>query len=167
MVTNDQVLSVLKQVMDPELPINIVDLGMVEKLEISEEGIVDVFLTPTFSGCPALDYIQNEVKETIAAKLNVNDCKVHWSFAVQWNPDLISIEGRKQLLEYGIHVPELGKGKSEDDDGSTCPYCASKNVEKLSHYGPSLCRSIFYCNECRIPFEHMKCKRQLSKVKWD
>jgi ring-1,2-phenylacetyl-CoA epoxidase subunit PaaD len=148
MVTNqNQAMEILKQVMDPEIPtLSIVDLGMVEDVRVDAAG-VHIDLMPTFLGCPALDMIRERVE---AAFPNVQTV-VKFIHTKPWTSDLISIQGRESLREWGIAPPAAGSGNPV-----LCPFCGSGNTSRSSHFGSSLCRSLYYCQDCAQPFEHMK-----------
>lgn len=148
-VTEADVLQVLKGVEDPEMPISIVDLGIVEGVAVGEKGAVTVTLMPTFTGCPALEVIEKKVKDALKERLNVADVEVKWTFGGEWSTEKITEEGRVALKSFGIAVaPKPGKVE--------CPYCRSHNVVRESAFGCSLCREIYYCNDCKNPFESMR-----------
>ncbi len=150
--------SVLEQVNDPEIPtISIVDLGIVTKIISESEKQAYVQLTPTFSGCPALKIMENLVS---AALLNAgfNEIKVETSFETQWNSNLISEKGLAALKKHGLAPPPKHDGYIELDVLSDipCPLCNSRNTTLQTPFGPTLCRSIHYCNNCSNAFEAFK-----------
>ena len=141
------VMDVLRTVHDPEIPtISIVDLGIVEHVAVSESRI-DVELLPTFVGCPALDVIRDAVLEALVPL--GRPAKVEFTWRVPWTSDRISEIGREQLAKSGFAPP------AEPAD-VRCPYCASDRVAMDSAFGPTQCRSLFYCRDCRQPFEAFK-----------
>ncbi len=137
----------LTEVPDPELPVlSVVDLGIVHRVEIEDTGIRVVIL-PTFVGCPALDVIRASITERLGAfGLPVT---VDTTFEVPWTSDRISAAGKQALAAVGIAPP------SEPADVH-CPFCASDRVVMDSAFGPTQCRSLFYCRACRQPFEALK-----------
>ena len=150
--------SVLEQVNDPESPtISIVDLGIVTKIISDSEKQAYVQLTPTFSGCPALKIMENLVS---AALLNAgfDEIKVETSFETQWNSNLISEKGLVALKKHGLAPPPKHEGYIELDVLSDipCPLCNSRNTTLQTPFGPTLCRSIHYCNNCSNAFEAFK-----------
>lgn len=150
--------SVLEQVNDPEIPtISIVDLGIVTKIISDSEKQAYVQLTPTFSGCPALKIMENLVS---AALLNAgfDEIKVETSFETQWNSNLISEKGLVALKKHGLAPPPKHEGYIELDVLSDipCPLCNSRNTTLQTPFGPTLCRSIHYCNNCSNAFEAFK-----------
>jgi ring-1,2-phenylacetyl-CoA epoxidase subunit PaaD len=153
-----QIKTVLEQVNDPEIPtISIVDLGIVTKIISEKENQAYVQLTPTFSGCPALKIMENLVS---AALLNAgfNEIKVETSFETQWNSNLISEKGLVALKKHGLAPPPKHDGYIELDVLSDipCPLCNSRNTTLQTPFGPTLCRSIHYCNNCSNAFEAFK-----------
>jgi ring-1,2-phenylacetyl-CoA epoxidase subunit PaaD len=154
----EQIKSVLEQVNDPEIPtISIVDLGIVTKIISEKENQAYVQLTPTFSGCPALKIMENLVS---AALFNAgyNEVKVETSFETQWNSNLISEKGLIALKKHGLAPPPKHDGYIELDVLSDipCPLCNSRNTTLQTPFGPTLCRSIHYCNNCSNAFEAFK-----------
>ena len=134
----------LADIADPEIPlISIVDLGIVERVDVSD-GVIHVELLPTFVGCPALDAIRVAVEARLAEFGRPVD--VQFGFAVPWTTDRITERGRRHLAKSGFAPP--------GDD--TCPYCGSSNVLTDNLFGPTQCRSTRYCRSCRQPFEALK-----------
>jgi ring-1,2-phenylacetyl-CoA epoxidase subunit PaaD len=147
-VTVAAILSALADVADPEIPaISIVDLGIVHRVAIGPDGGIAVELLPTFVGCPAIEAIRAAVHARLATFGRPVD--VALTFEVPWTSERISPTGRRQLRESGFAPP------AEPADVH-CPYCDSANVAMDSAFGPTLCRSLFYCRACRQPFESFK-----------
>ena len=137
----------LAAVPDPELPVvSIVELGMVHDVAVDDERI-RVTLLPTFIGCPAIALIREAVGRALADL--GREVTVETSFVVPWTSDRISPAGRANLAAAGIAPP------AEPAD-VRCPYCASARVVMDSSFGPTPCRSLFYCRDCRQPFEALK-----------
>lgn len=137
----------LRTVHDPEIPtVSIVDLGLVERVSVTAHEI-RVELLPTFVGCPALDLIRGAVVAALAP-LGL-PVVAAFTWRVPWTSDRISDVGRAQLAVSGFAPP------AEPSD-VRCPYCASARVEMDSAFGPTQCRSLFYCRDCRQPFEAFK-----------
>lgn len=142
-----RIRSMVAAIPDPELPvISIGDLGMIHEVGVDEGSIV-VTVLPTFVGCPALEVIRSSIAERLAGE--VQPVRVDVSFAVPWTTERITAAGRTALREAGIAPP------SEPGD-VRCPHCASGNVVMDSAFGPTQCRSLYYCRDCRQPFEAMK-----------
>lgn len=149
------VQSALMEVNDPEIPtLSVVELGMVHKVD-SVDGAVHIQMTPTFVGCPALAFIRKNVEERIEQVEGVQSVTVDFVFDEVWTTDKISTEGKRKLREFGIAPPActlLGMKSLRAD----CPYCGSANTRVENLFGPTACRSLFYCTDCRQPFEAMK-----------
>ena len=144
--------------MDPEIPtISLVDLGIVTDINISEDNFVTVTLTPTFSGCPALRVMEDLVKERVL-NLDVSGVEVKTTFDVQWNTNMITDKGLAALKKHGLAPPEKHNGLVQIEllDHVKCPYCESRNTIVKSPFGPTLCRSLHYCNNCLQAFEQFK-----------
>ena len=141
------VRALLRTVTDPEIPsVSIVDLGMVERVEVGPAGI-EVELLPTFVGCPAQELIRAAVIGALAPLGRA--AIVGFSFRVPWTSDRITELGRKQLTSAGFAPPA-------EPAAVRCPYCGSGLVAMDSAFGPTQCRSLFYCRACRQPFEAFK-----------
>jgi ring-1,2-phenylacetyl-CoA epoxidase subunit PaaD len=147
LVTRDRVREVLRTVHDPEIPtVSIVDLGVVERVAVTPDRI-EVELLPTFVGCPALEVIRASV---IAALDPLGyPASVEFTWRVPWTSDRITALGRERLAASGFAPPA-------DPADVRCPYCGSDHVAMDSAFGPTQCRSLFYCRACRQPFESFK-----------
>ena len=146
--STEAVMAALAEVADPEIPaISIVDLGIVHRAEVDPDGRIHVDLLPTFVGCPAIDAIRWAVSERLA--VFDRPVEVEISFAVPWTSDRITPAGRRHLRESGFAPPA-------EPENVRCPYCDSASVVMDSAFGPTLCRSLFYCRSCRQPFESFK-----------
>ncbi|MGG1400893.1 1,2-phenylacetyl-CoA epoxidase subunit PaaD [Bacillus salipaludis] len=150
-----QVLDVLNEVKDPEIDtVSIIDLGMVEEV-MAENGVIEIKILPTFLGCPALSIIQKNIENAVKAIEDVEKVKVEFINHPPWTSDRISEKGRNGLKAFGIAPPP----RLMDSDGSwhvDCPYCGSTYVTMDNIFGPTACRSILYCKNCKNPFEAMK-----------
>jgi ring-1,2-phenylacetyl-CoA epoxidase subunit PaaD len=157
-VTEAQVWDALAEIPDPEIPvISLVDLGVVKNIAV-ENGTVRVDFTPTFMGCPALDVMQRAMEAKIAALGAVPEVTVRLDDS--WSTDDITAEGREKLREAGFAPPaprSLGKLELVQlQRGFRCPYCGSTETKLENLFGPTPCRSIRYCEDCRQPFEQFK-----------
>ncbi len=150
-VRHRRVLELLAGVMDPEMPIGIVDLGIVVSVELdvsNSEGIA-VDLMPTFLGCSAQMFIENDVRDMLRGE-GFSDVLVKWTRTESWSPKLISESGRAAIKSIGIAV------RSGDVESLVCPYCESDHVQLQAEVGSSLCRSMAYCEACMTPFEYLR-----------
>ena len=157
-ISDKEVYKALKEVMDPEIPgLPITELGIVTKIETAEKAVY-VQLTPTFSGCPALKIIEDMVKARLEQMDSFEEIRVETSFETQWTTDLITEEGRAALKKHGLTPPQQNPGYIELDvlSDTPCPFCDSKNTTLKSPFGPTLCRSLHYCNNCKQGFEGFK-----------
>ena len=143
-----EVRAALAAVPDPELPVlSVVDLGIVHRVDVRGDAI-DVAILPTFVGCPALDVIRSTIAERLGEAFG-RPVRVETTFEVPWTSDRISVVGRAALKRAGIAPPA-------DPAAMRCPFCESANVVMDSAFGPTQCRSLFYCRDCRQPFEALK-----------
>ena len=145
----------LADVADPEIPVvSVVDLGIVRSVERSAER-VRVEILPTFVGCPAIDAIKAAIEERLAPLARRVDVAI--SFAEPWTSDRITPGGRRKLRESGFAPPSAAGAAPIALGGVTpCPYCGSRRTALENAFGPTACRSIHYCTECRQPFEAFK-----------
>ena len=160
-VAVDSVWQALAAVPDPEIPVvSVVDLGLVHSVELDAERL-RVELLPTFVGCPALDLIRTSVAERLAGMAPV--VEVEMTFAVPWTSERITADGRRKLRQSGFAPP--GPALPSDRPlfatittrpTAACPFCGSADTTMENAFGPTLCRSIFWCNRCRQPFEQFK-----------
>ncbi len=159
MVSEKEIWKALEEVMDPEIPtISMVDLGIVTTVTVSEnEESAHVTLIPTFSGCPALKVMEEMVSEKVHS-LGVKNVTVETNFDIPWTTDRITEKGRKALLQHGLAPPPENAGMIELNVLSdvACPYCGSRNTRLTTPFGPTLCRSMHYCDNCLQAFEQFK-----------
>lgn len=155
----EKILDALHQVKDPEIPvISVVDLGIIIDIDIDDDQNVLIKMTPTFSGCPALQIMQLQVQKKASEVEGVNKAKVEVDKETSWTSNRISDQGRKAIKEFGLAPPP----RFEDDlDVSTiekvqCPYCDSEDSILKTPFGSTLCRAIHYCNGCKQSFEQFK-----------
>jgi ring-1,2-phenylacetyl-CoA epoxidase subunit PaaD len=157
-VTADEVWAALAEIPDPEIPvISLVDLGVVKNVAV-DDGTVHVDFTPTFMGCPALEVMQHAMESKIAALGAVPVVSVRLDDS--WSTDDITPSGREKLRAAGFAPPAPRPASKLEltqlQRGFRCPYCASTNTKLENLFGPTPCRSIRYCEDCRQPFEQFK-----------
>ncbi len=154
----EQVLEWLDQVPDPEIPVlTITDLGIVRGVTIDEEVVVE--LTPTYSGCPATEVIEQSVVEKLH-KQGIQNVTIKRVLSPPWTTDWITETGRNKLRDYGIAPPAAGGSKRELLHGRhaiACPRCESTNTEVVSEFGSTACKASYKCCDCLEPFEYFKC----------
>ena len=145
----------LADVPDPEIPtVSVVDLGVVGSVEVAADR-VRVELLPTFVGCPAIDAMAQAVRDRVAPL--AEHVEVAVSFREPWTTERITEEGRRKLRESGFAPPMPGGGVLVPLlPAATCPYCDSRRTVLENAFGPTQCRAIHYCTDCRQPFEQFK-----------
>lgn len=161
MVTADQIWGYLEEVFDPEVPVLTVnDLGVVRNVS-EENGNWVVTITPTYSGCPAMKRIEDDIVEKLAEK-GVDNVKVDLVLAPAWTTDWITENGKRKLKEYGIAPPVNEPDKSvlfAEPFVVPCPKCNSTNTRMISQFGSTACKAHYQCNDCLEPFDYFKCLR--------
>jgi len=148
----------LEEVKDPEIPVlSLNDLGVITGIDVDSSGKVTVNMTPTFTGCPAMDVMQQDIKDVLVKK-GIKDHEVIVSFKTQWNSNMISERGRKALKDFGLAPPPEHNMIVDIDiiERASCPHCNSENTEMKTPFGPTLCRSMHYCHNCLQAFEQFK-----------
>jgi ring-1,2-phenylacetyl-CoA epoxidase subunit PaaD len=147
-------------VVDPEIPVlTIADLGVLRDIVVGAGGEIEVAITPTYSGCPAMNMIALEV-ELALAKAGLPGARVRVVLSPAWTTDWMSAEGRRKLRAYGIAPPPLpgaARGALFGQACVACPICGSAETEQLAEFGSTSCKSLWRCRACREPFDHFKC----------
>lgn len=160
-ITKERVLELLAEIPDPEIPvINIVELGIVRDVVIKPDGL-EVKITPTYSGCPAMKMIENQIVEHMH-EAGFADVKVVTTFTPAWTTDWLTPEAKEKMRRYGIAPPGMVADHTDDlfsfkARPVPCPYCSSDNTKRQAEFGSTPCKAQYYCNDCREPFEHFKC----------
>ena len=143
---------------DPEVPVvTIEDLGILRSVDVDETGAVRVAITPTYSGCPATEAIQSDIRVALAQE-GFDDVTIELVLAPAWTTDWVTEEGRAKLEAYGIAPPQP-RGR----DGVVsltlavrCPQCGSPDTRELSRFGSTACKALWVCDACKEPFDHFK-----------
>ncbi len=150
--TCPELWDLLDEVKDPEIPVlSIWDLGILQSVSRSQ-GKIEVVITPTYSGCPAMQEIENDILTTLT-QAGYQSVEVQSRLAPAWSTDWMSNAGRARLREYGI-APPLMLGSSAK---ICCPQCASDNTSKVSEFGSTACKALYQCADCLEPFDYFKC----------
>ncbi len=161
MVNMDQreIWKILDTVMDPEIPVvSLVELGVIREVEVDETSrSVRISLTPTFSACPAFQQMQVDIEDRLR-QAGVERIELVVKLAPPWSSDWISPEARQKLKAFGLAPAPLHGGILSPGllDVIACPFCDSTDTVMKNSFGPTLCRAIFYCNQCQQPFEQFK-----------
>ena len=157
MKKEQEILEALQEVKDPEIPvISIVDLGMITGVEVNDSH-AKVTMTPTFVGCPAIQFMRNKVKLAVE-QLGYKDVEVIVDHSTTWTSNRISERGLQQLQEFRLSPPPRidGDVTAEDLSYAKCPHCGSVNTTLRSPFGPTLCRALHFCYDCKQAFEQFK-----------
>lgn len=160
----EDIWNLLSEVMDPEIPVlSIIDLGIARNVTITDANKVVIQITPTYSGCPAMKAIEDDIEKKL--RLNgIQHFEIRKDFSEPWTTDWMSDEAKEKLKNYGIAPPGKTRGGDELLDSLSnspslvpCPYCNSENTELQSEFGSTACKALHYCHDCQEPFEHFKC----------
>jgi ring-1,2-phenylacetyl-CoA epoxidase subunit PaaD len=167
----------LEQVTDPEIPvISIVDLGIVRNIllhahlttiaNIEKGTAVEIIITPTYSGCPAIDVISIDIKMMLLQN-GISQVKITQQLSPAWTTDWISEAGKQKLKAYGIAPPQSSADNlqfnrlknlfAEEELNIECPQCHSTDTKLLSQFGSTACKALYQCNNCKEPFDYFKC----------
>ena len=162
LVTNEkQVWDWLNQIPDPEIPvISIVELGVVRKVELNKNEVI-VYITPTYTGCPAMNVFEADIISMLIEK-GVEKPTIRTVWSPPWTTDWISDDALEKLRVYGIAPPIRGsedKGVlfSSGPQVVPCPFCRSDDTKVISQFGSTACKALYSCNSCKEPFEYFKC----------
>ena len=162
MRARDEFWTAVGEVLDPEVPVlSVVDLGIVRDVR-EEDGTVVVDVTPTYSGCPAMRVIENDITEALH-RAGATAVRVNTVFHPVWTTDWISPDARERLRAYGI-APPSGSAPVATEliplqrraEPVACPRCGSRRTELRSEFGSTACKAIWYCTACAEPFEYLK-----------
>lgn len=150
-ISREEIMKILEEVKDPEIPvISIYDLGILRDVRVNEDD-VEVIITPTYTGCPAMLEIQKDINNQLK-KEGINNFRVTTVLSPAWSTDFMTEEGKAKLMEYGISPPN-----PSDENDIECPHCHSHNTKMLSQFGSTACKALYKCNDCQEPFDYFKC----------
>jgi ring-1,2-phenylacetyl-CoA epoxidase subunit PaaD len=162
MIALNKIWQLLEQVSDPEIPVlSVLDMGIVRDIKSYGDG-VEVLITPTYSGCPAMKSIEFSIIAELEAN-GIHPVKVTNILSPAWTTDWMSAEGIKKLKEYGIAPPIPGTNAKRiealfiEAPQPECPHCGAKNTKMISQFGSTACKALYQCNECKEPFDYFKC----------
>lgn len=144
----DTVRSLVASVVDPEIPVlTVEDLGILRSVE-AEDGVIVVTITPTYSGCPAMRQIEDDIV-TVLDRNGVQDVEVRVTHNPTWSTEWITADGRRKLSEFGIAPPVA-------EDAIVCPRCAGSNPKMIARFGSTACKALMVCSQCGEPFDYFK-----------
>ncbi len=152
----EKILHILETVKDPEIPVlSLIDLGVITDVVVNQKSVL-VKMTPTFVGCPAMDYMKTEVEAALQQNGFIPTVQI--TFETPWSSDLISEKGKTALKKYGLAPPPSNKVFTDLEilETAICPRCDGGNTEMKSPFGPTLCRALYYCHDCKEAFEQFK-----------
>ena len=160
--SRESLFDLLSSIKDPELPVvNIVELGIVRDIVVDGDS-VQVDVTPTYSGCPAMQVIEQDIVQALEAD-GFTNVKVRYVFSPPWTTDWLSERAKTKLREFGIAPPMRVEAEMSDlvtlrrtRKIVSCPYCGSANTEEKSEFGSTACKAIHYCSSCHQPFDYFK-----------
>lgn len=159
--STDEIRTILDRVMDPEVPVlSVLDLGIVRDIEIENEKVT-VTITPTYTGCPAMDVISMQIRiELLAA--GIKEIEIKQVLSPAWTTDWMSDRGKQRLREYGI-APPLARqqvcspARFAAEEAIQCPHCSSYHTHRVSEFGSTACKALYQCDDCKEPFDYFKC----------
>ena len=157
---------ILETVVDPEVPVlTVIDLGIVRSVRIVNtplgDGGIEVVITPTYSGCPAMDMIAINIKLALAEH-GYRNVSVTSILSPAWTTDWMSEEGKRKLKEYGIAPPNPRQQVCDNNlfaphEAVQCPHCNSHHTHRISEFGSTACKALYQCDDCKEPFDYFKC----------
>jgi ring-1,2-phenylacetyl-CoA epoxidase subunit PaaD len=156
----ERVRAAIAEVCDPEIPVlTLDDLGVIRRVEIAADGEVEIDITPTYSGCPAMAVMALDLQAALAGA-GYTKARIRTVLSPAWTTDWMSADGRRKLAEYGIAPPADKASRRAlfgDDDALACPRCKSMQTAKISEFGSTACKSLWRCESCLEPFDAFKC----------
>ncbi len=158
MIDVNEIWEALDDVKDPEIPkVSVVDMGIITGVSVTKDDFVNIKMTPTFAGCPALNIMKSDIEKRIT-QFPVSGINVEVNYDVQWNSNMITERGRELLKKSDFALPPKHPGfvSIEMLTNVECPFCHSKNTKLQTPFGPTQCRAIHYCNNCLQAFEQFK-----------
>jgi len=160
-INKETVYKYLERVNDPEVPVlNVIDLGIVRDVVLLDEDEVEVTITPTYSGCPAMDVITINIRMVLLAH-GFKNIKIIQILSPAWTTDWMSEEGKQKLKDYGIAPPtpkqQVCNEKLFAEEAIQCPHCNSWHTHRVSEFGSTACKALYVCDHCKEPFDYFKC----------
>lgn len=147
----ETVKELLDQIPDPEIPVlTINDLGIIRNVIVKDDHVT-IEITPTYSGCPAMDMISSQIRMALLSN-GIRNFTIKTILSPAWTTEWMSESGKKKLEEYGIAAPN-----PSGDSPRECPHCHSTNTKLLSQFGSTACKALYQCNDCKEPFDYFKC----------
>lgn len=160
-ISVDAIWELLKTIPDPEVPVlSVIDLGIIRDVLLNDDS-VKVIITPTYSGCPAMDVISMSIR-MVLLEHGFKDVKITTVLSPAWTTDWMSEEGKQKLKDYGIAPPNPKQQVCNNDLFATheavqCPHCNSYHTHRISEFGSTACKALYQCDDCKEPFDYFKC----------
>jgi ring-1,2-phenylacetyl-CoA epoxidase subunit PaaD len=160
-ISKQKINSILASVSDPEIPVlSIMDMGIVREIKINEEEI-EVLITPTYTGCPAMDMIAMQIRLALLEN-GYRNIKVTSVLAPSWTTDWMTESGKQKLKAYGIAPPNPKQQVCDQQlfaaaEAVQCPHCDSYLTHRISEFGSTACKALYQCKDCKEPFDYFKC----------
>ncbi|HZH65506.1 MAG TPA: 1,2-phenylacetyl-CoA epoxidase subunit PaaD [Flavisolibacter sp.] len=159
-VVEQDIWQLLQEVKDPEVPVlSIIDLGIVREITIEDEKII-ITITPTYSGCPAMDVISMDIRLKLIEK-GYRPVTIKQQLSPAWTTDWMSEEGKTKLKAFGITAPnprqQFCSSEMFREEAIECPHCNSYHTELISQFGSTACKAMYRCLECKEAFDYFKC----------
>jgi ring-1,2-phenylacetyl-CoA epoxidase subunit PaaD len=156
---NEKIRNILNEVKDPEIPaLSVVDMGIIRA--VRENDVLEIDITPTYTGCPAMDRIERDLIDKLKEK-GYQTVKINTVLSPPWTTDWISEDGLRRLEEFGIAPPVKGTADKralfQEAPKPRCPYCKSPETQMISAFGSTACKAQYKCNSCKEPFDYFKC----------
>ena len=154
--SKEEIFGILSSIPDPEIPVvNIREMGMLRDVILTDKGY-EVILTPTYTGCPAMGMIEEDIKARLK-EMNVFPVTVKLIYDPAWTTDWMTPDARERLREYGISPPAGHSCHAHLPPEVRCPRCASVHTTLISEFGSTACKALYRCDSCREPFDYFKC----------
>jgi ring-1,2-phenylacetyl-CoA epoxidase subunit PaaD len=159
-IEEKQIWNILEEVNDPEVPVlSVIDLGIIRSVETSNDKI-NIIITPTYSGCPAMDIISMDIRLKLIEK-GYRNISIQQQLSPAWTTDWMSEAGKQKLKAFGIAPPnskqQFCTSQMFQQEAVQCPRCDSYHTELISQFGSTACKSIYRCLDCKEAFDHFKC----------
>jgi ring-1,2-phenylacetyl-CoA epoxidase subunit PaaD len=161
-IDKSTIYSYLGEVKDPEVPVlSVVEMGVVRDIILHEDNCLEVFITPTYSGCPAMDYISMNIR-VLLSTLGFKKIKITQVLSPAWTTDWMTEEGKRKLKAYGIAPPNPKQQVCDtklfaEQEAVECPKCNSFHTYRVSEFGSTACKALYQCDDCKEPFDYFKC----------
>jgi ring-1,2-phenylacetyl-CoA epoxidase subunit PaaD len=160
-LSTEKIWSILEEVSDPEVPVlSVIDLGIVREVTLQEEG-AEIVITPTYSGCPAMDVIRTNIRMALLEQ-GYGDVRIRTVLSPAWTTEWMSEKGKEKLRAYGIAPPTPLQQVCHTrlfhrEEAIACPRCNSYHTQLISEFGSTACKALYRCEDCKEPFDYFKC----------